>query len=107
MTTPAGKPGSKWGRRGLLKGFGASALATAAVVFGSPGRAEAHGVHRACCHLVLSPSTWSLCANASDNYIWSCNYSPVHYICTRYQCCEAFTPYGTVSRSAYRSVGSC
>jgi hypothetical protein len=109
--TPGKGTASRWrGRRGLLKGVGASALATAAVVFGKPDQAAAHGVHRACFHLVLQPTDWSRCANPNNwpsPYIWSCTHCPVSHCCMQYQCCEAPTPTGTVWASAYRVSRGC
>lgn len=105
MSSTATKRGPRrWGRRGLLKGFGAGALGTAAVVFGTPGQASAHYNHYECCHLVLSASSYSRCADASSNYIWGCSYSGQCRTCT---CCEALTPYGTVWASAYSCANYC
>jgi hypothetical protein len=88
------------GRRGLLKGAGASALATSAVMFGTPGRAEADYKHYACCHLYLHPTSWSYCVSGY-NYIWGCTWSNGR----SYQCCERYHTMGWVERSAYRTIG--
>lgn len=94
------------GRRGFLKGVGASALATAAAVFGRPDAAQAYQV--ACCSLAVPPSSWSSCSSRSDRYIWSCTKATPYGVCYRYQCCDAGkTPYGTWTVSAWRNVGIC
>jgi hypothetical protein len=107
----ADKPaGRAFGRRGLFRAAGASALATAATVFGRPGAAHAYTV--ACCNLRTSPSSWNTCYYGSDRYIWSCTKSTPYGVCYRYQCCEADwkqTPWGSYygGVSAWRNVGQC
>jgi hypothetical protein len=94
------------GRRGFLKGVGASALATAAAVFGRPDAAQAY--QYACCSLAVPASSWSSCANMSDRYIWTCTQAAPHGTCYRYQCCDAGkTPWGTWTVSSWRNVGIC
>jgi len=96
----------RWGRRGFLKGAGASALATAAVVFGKQSAAQAQ-VQAACCFLERPPSSWSYCYDHRD-YIWACTKYTPYGVCYRYECCEAAcSPYGTCAYSAYRNVGIC
>ncbi len=93
----------RWGRRNFLKGVGASALATAAVVFGTQSPAQAY----ACCHLASPAKPWKECYSRRQ-YIWSCTHPTPYGTCYRYQCCEAgCSPYGTCSYSAYRNVGIC
>jgi hypothetical protein len=93
-----------------LKAIGASALATAAVVF---GRAEAAQANYACCALRASPSSWSSCANGSNVYIWQCTQTTPYGVCYRYECCEAnwksypHYPYYCCGISAWRQVGIC
>lgn len=100
------RPPGRVGRRGFLKGIGASALATAAVVFGA-GRA-AHAYTVGCCHLWNPPSSWTNCAGKADRYIWTC-YVRTSPTCDRpYQCCEAGKkPYGGWTWSAYRVIAGC
>jgi hypothetical protein len=107
MTTDENTPTPRRpGRRGFLKGVGASALATAAAVFGRPGAAQA--VQAACCSLAVPPGSWSTCSNASDRYIWQCTQVTPYGVCYRYQCCDAGkTPWGTWTISAWRNVGIC
>lgn len=93
-----------WGRRGFLKGVGASALGTAAVVFGTPDSAAAHYNHYGCCHLVLTASSYSRCRDSGNRYIWSCSYSGQCRTCL---CCEAMTPYGSIWASAYSCGPYC
>lgn len=96
----------RWGRRNFLKGAGASALATAAVVFGKQGTAHAV-VKAACCNLAGPPGSWNSCYNYQD-YIWKCTYLTPYGTCYRYECCEGgCSPYGTCSYSAYRNIGIC
>lgn len=92
----------KTGRRGLLKGAAASALATSAVVFGSPGKAgagEAPCYSFACCCLYFSPGSWSTCTTG-NYYVWSCYYNPEHYV---YRCCERLNANGNAIYSAYHA----
>lgn len=107
MSTDDSRPARpRTGRRGFLKGIGASALATSAVVFGAQRPAQAYTA--ACCNLAVPPSSWSTCANKSDKWIWSCTKSTPYGVCYRYQCCEAGkTPWGTNTISAWRNVGIC
>jgi hypothetical protein len=97
----------KSGRRSVLKGIGASALATATVVFGTTKAAQA--ASQACCHLSNPPGgAWSTCANASDKWIWTCTQATPYGACYRYGCCEAgHTPYGTNTISAWSEIGIC
>jgi hypothetical protein len=91
-------------RRGFLRGVGASALATAAVVFGLGRPAEA--VQVGCCHLGSSAGAWSTCASRSDRYIWRCRMWTPYGACYRaYECCDAGrTPWGTWTISAARQI---
>jgi hypothetical protein len=94
------------GRRGFMKGVGASALGTAAMVFGTPRAAQAYTVQ--CCHLAVPPSGWNDCASRSDRYIWKCNKAQPHGTCYRFECCDGGkTPWGTWTVSAWRQVGIC
>ncbi|MCM4080892.1 hypothetical protein [Paractinoplanes hotanensis] len=85
----------RFGRRKLLKGVGAGALATSAVVFGAPGTANA--ANYACCSLVFAPSSYSACAGASKKYIWTCRWTST----TGCSCCEKGTS-PNYTASAYR-----
>ncbi|HEY8472610.1 MAG TPA: hypothetical protein VIL37_08235 [Natronosporangium sp.] len=106
MSTDNSRPIRRTGRRGFLKGIGASALATSAVVFGTQRAAQAYTV--GCCNLALPPSSWSTCNSKSDKWIWSCRHTAPHGTCYRYQCCEAgYTPWGTSTISAWRNAGIC
>lgn len=87
---------SKVGRRTLLGGFGASALATAAVVFGTGKAASAHYNHYGCCHLVFLPSSYSTC-RANRNYTWYCQATATRGC----GCCERVNSSGTIIASAY------
>lgn len=103
MSTTPSKPSRRWARRGFLKTVGASALGTAAVVFGTPGQASATYKYE-CCNLMFRPSiTYSQCRNSYDNYIWSCSAGG----CRTCSCCEAKTPYGSTWASAYTCGNYC
>ncbi len=89
------QPSRRFGRRGILKGLGAGALATSAVVFGAPGTANA--ANYACCNLVHSPSSYTSCKNARPNYIWTCRWTST----TGCSCCEKGSS-GNYTASAYK-----
>ncbi|MEU8264993.1 twin-arginine translocation signal domain-containing protein [Micromonospora sp. NPDC048999] len=82
-----------WGRRGFLKTIGASALGTAMVIFGTPGRAEAGPF---CCNLAFSPSISYDSCRASSNYTWVCMTDT-----KTCQCCEKKNSSGQYTASAY------
>ena len=86
----------KVGRRNILRGFGVSALATSAVVFGTSKAASAHYKHYACCHLVFTPSSYSTC-RANSNYTWYCQATPTRGC----GCCERKNSDGNIIASAY------
>ncbi|MET8279892.1 hypothetical protein [Micromonospora sp. NPDC005174] len=84
-------------RRRFLGTIGASALATSAVLFGSPERASAT-YNIGCCHLSFVPSvSYSTCINSPRYYTWYCSTS------TRTcGCCEVKNSSGTANvKSAY------
>lgn len=83
-----------WGRRGFLRAVGASALGTAMVVFGSPGRADAYTVE--CCNLAFPPSISYDTCRASSNYTWVC-ITPIKTC----WCCEKKDNSGRFTASAY------
>lgn len=84
----------KVGRRGILWGIGASALATSAAVFGT-GNAASAAVY-GCCHLVFPPSSYSTC-RANRNYTWYCQATATRGC----GCCERKNANGTIIASAY------
>jgi len=80
------------GRRRLLGGAGASALAAAVAVFGRPGPASAL-VAFGCCQLFFHP-TLTLAACKTDNakqkithYVWTCSQGGTGFTCS---CCERY-----------------
>jgi len=86
--------GPKVRRRGLLAGFGATALATSAVVFGKAGPAAA--ANYGCCNLVYAPSSYSAC-RAASNYTWYCQSTATRGC----GCCEKKNSSGRIVASAY------
>ena len=84
----------KMGRRNILRGIGASALATSAVVFGTSKAASAGNY--ACCNLVYPPSSYSTCRN-SKNYTWYCQWTQT----VGCGCCERKNSSGAIIASAY------
>jgi hypothetical protein len=90
------QPKRRVGRRGLLRGVGAGALATSAVVFGTSQPASAHEKHYACCHLVFTPSSYATCRD-SKNYTWYCRWTQT----TGCGCCERIGSSGNYTASAY------
>lgn len=85
----------KVGRRGILWGFGASALATSVTVFGT--RTAASAANYACCNLVFAPSSYSTC-RANNNYTWYCQWTAT----VGCGCCERKNSAGTIIASAYQ-----
>jgi hypothetical protein len=89
---------SLWGRRGFLRAVGASALGTAMVVFGSPGRADA-AYKVFCCNLEYQPTiSYETCRNSS-NYTWVCTTATKTCLC-----CEQQNSQGYYVASAYKCM---
>lgn len=88
-------------RRRFLGGVGASGLAAAAAVFGSPTPALGE-VQAQCCSLCKTPSTYSRCTTGTY-YVWTCYPGQSQYL--HCHCCEHGTTRSTctgVDRSAYK-----
>lgn len=90
------QPKRRVGRRSLLRGVGAGALATSAVVFGTGQPAAAHFKHYGCCHLVFTPGSYTSCTR-DHNYLWFCQSSPTRGC----GCCERLNNSGAIIASAY------
>ncbi|MBC6460705.1 hypothetical protein [Actinomadura sp. HBU206391] len=103
-TGVAGGDASRLGRRRFMAGVGAGGLATAAVVFGRPGAAQAGALLYPynCCSLCFAPSiTVAACKGYSGHYLWYCDNGPSRLHC---QCCE--TKSGGCP-SGVKSAASC
>jgi hypothetical protein len=103
-TGVAGGARASLGRRRFMAGVGASGLATAAVVFGRSGTAQAGALSYPlnCCTLCFKPSiSVAACKGYSGHYIWRCSNGAGTLHC---ECCE--TKSGGCP-SGVKSAGNC